>query len=207
MSLSRPTILNFSASSPTSKYKPLRLRGLAFTGYTRISDKQFLAFRNLPDFQEFEMLMASASFKERVRHDRAMRAKHVETLRDLFKISPEEEEEMHRKWDASRGMASNWTPPSTLDTQKPKPRVPQSQTFSVGEAVWCKGHAAVVCAAHEAGAQRTYDLAYIAAGGKVQLLKNEATLRSRFRSDSNVEAEWLKVVATGSSCSSCSSSS
>ena len=95
MSLSRPTVLDFSASTPTSKYKPLRLRGLAFVGMTRISDKKFLAFRNLPDFQEFEMLMKSASFKERIQHDRVMRAKHVQTMQELFGISPEEEEEMH----------------------------------------------------------------------------------------------------------------
>ena len=92
MSLSRPTVLDCSASTPTSNYKPLRLRGLAFVGMTRISDKQFLAFRNLPDFQEFEMLMRSASFKERIQHDRAMRAKHVQTMQELFGISPGEEE-------------------------------------------------------------------------------------------------------------------
>ena len=95
--LGAATILDFSASTPTSKYKPVRLRGLAFTGLTRVSEKRYLAFRNLPDFQEFQMLMSSASFQERIRHDRAMRAKHVETLRKLFGISPEEEEDMHRE--------------------------------------------------------------------------------------------------------------
>ena len=130
MSLSRPTVLDFSASTPTSNYKPLRWRELAFVGMTRISDKQFLAFRNLPDFQEFEMLMRSASFKERIQHDRAMCAKHVQTMQELFGISPEEEAEVHRKWDAARGMPSNWIPPSELD-KKPKNRLCPNRKFSL----------------------------------------------------------------------------
>ena len=139
--------------------------------------------------------MASTSFKERVKHDRAMRAKHVQTMQELFGISPEEEEEMHRKWGAARGMPSTWTPPSELDKKTHKPPVCQSKIFSVGDAAWCKGHAAAVCAAHGSGDKRTDDVAYIAAGVEVRLVKNEAFLRSRFRSDNNVEAEWLKAAS------------
>jgi len=51
MSLSRPTVLDFSASTPTSKYKPLRLRGLAFVVMTRISDKNSLHFEIFRTFK------------------------------------------------------------------------------------------------------------------------------------------------------------
>ena len=124
-----------------------------------------------------------------------MRAKHVQTMQELFVISPEEEEEMHRKWEAARGMPSTWTPPSELDKKTHKPPVSQPKVFSVGDAVWCKGHAAVICVLHETGDKRTYDVAYSTPGGEVRLLKHVFSLRSRFRPGNNVEAEWLNAAS------------
>ena len=194
MSLARPTILDLSAPTSTSKYKPIRIRGMAFTGATRVSEKKYLAFRNLPNFEEFQQLMSSSSFQERVKHDKAMRLAHVRTLRELFNMSPEEEEEMHRKWDLDRGVPSTWTAPSELDKKLHQGSTSSTErsAFSVGDAVWCTGHPAVVCAKHETGNKHVYDVAYGLSGGKVRLLRNQSVLRPRFRTDSNEEVKWLE---------------
>ena len=54
------------------------------------------------------------------------------------------------------------------------------------------------------GDKRTYDVAYSAPGGEVRLLKHVVSLRSRFRSDNNVEPEWLKAASDLMAEESCS---
>lgn len=61
-----------------------------------------------------------------------------------------------------------------------------------------------MCVLYEPGDKRTYDVAYSAPGGEVRLLKHVVSLRSRFRSDNNVEAEWLKAASDLMSEESCS---
>lgn len=124
---------------------------MAFVAVTRVTSFDNLAFRDLPDYSEFVGLMTSPSFQARVRSDVAMRQAHVRTLRNLFKISPEEEEELHRQWDIKNGKQSTWSPPSMEDTRRNAELASGRATtskragkLSRGDAVWCRGKPAIV---------------------------------------------------------------
>ena len=106
LSISRPTTIDLNPPTPTSKFKPIRIRGMCFVAATRITSCDNLAFKNIPSYQEFQAAMVTPSFQQRVRHDREMRKAHVRTMEELFDISPNK-----KKPCTMSGMLPKRTPP------------------------------------------------------------------------------------------------
>ena len=59
LSISRPTTIDLNPPTPTSKFKPIRIRGMCFVAATRITSRDNLAFKNLPPYQEFQAAMST----------------------------------------------------------------------------------------------------------------------------------------------------
>ena len=205
ISLDRPTTIDLSPTTPTSKYQPLMVRGMAFTGVTRVTSGDLLAFRNFPNFDQFQRMMSTPAFRQRVSSDHAMRRAHIQTMQELFSVTPEQEEEMHRKWDASRNVSSTWTPPSQIDKDRlpnskstPAPQPPVGTAiFSEGDAVWANGKPAVVVkviAVRDAQMPTTtYTCARPSPSGVVTI--EECTkLRKRYPTKTRAEIQWMDAA-------------
>ena len=201
LSIARPTNIDLNPPTPSSKYKPLRIRGMAFVAATRLTTRENLAFRNLPSYQEFQAAMSTPSFQHRVKHDREMRMAHVRTLKKLFGISPEEEEGLHAAWDAERGNASTWKPPSAKDKElEDASAQTQSKTgrarkhYTHGDCVWYRGQAAVVFALEVRRDEDHYTVVKPLPDGTMQIEAGAKGLRPRRRAPGGSESLWLSLA-------------